>query len=115
MTTASRQPSAAQAATARASRRNAAPPRKPLSPDGHVPPAPMLVAEIRASRQLLADLDMLSEKYGALFAPVASTVRDRLDAREAVLAAAQNGAQGNLLWFVTRERATPSGGGSYRR
>ncbi len=78
--------------------------RKTESPND-IPPIAALVAEIRATRQLLANLDELSDEYGSLFDVVASVVRSRLDVREAALAAAQSGQPKNLLWFVTRERS----------
>ena len=78
--------------------------RKADSPNG-VPPITALAAEIRATRQLLANLDELSNEYGSLFDVVASVVRGRLDVREATLAEAQGGKPQNLLWFVTQERA----------
>src|SRR5690242_16241264 len=83
----------------------AAPSRsRKADPPDDVPPIAALAAEIRATRQLLANLDELSNEYGSLFDVVASVVRRRLDVREATLAEAQGGKPKNLLWFVTQER-----------
>jgi hypothetical protein len=62
-----------------------------------------LIAEIRATRQLLAALDGLSAAYGSLFSITVAVARLRLACLDASLHA-RGVDDGNLLWFVDRSQ-----------